>query len=101
MKLKQFIIYLLCFSIASLFSCTSSDKSDDDVKKIAVIISTLNNPWFVVLGETAKQRAQELGYEAVIFDSKIISGSTKPKTAAATGKPATIPKVLAVMAPCK
>ena len=38
--------------------------------KIAVIISTLNNPWFVVLGETAKARALELGYDATIFDSQ-------------------------------
>jgi ribose transport system substrate-binding protein len=38
--------------------------------KIAVVISTLNNPWFVVLGETAKARALELGYDATIFDSQ-------------------------------
>src|SRR5882672_7459286 len=41
-----------------------------DKTKIAVVISTLNNPWFVVLGETAKARAIELGYEATIFDSQ-------------------------------
>jgi len=39
-------------------------------EKIAVIISTLNNPWFVVLADTAKTRAEELGYEATIFDSQ-------------------------------
>lgn len=39
-------------------------------KKIAVVISTLNNPWFVVLGNTAKTRAEELGYKAVVFDSQ-------------------------------
>jgi ribose transport system substrate-binding protein len=39
-------------------------------KKIAVIISTLNNPWFVVLGETARDRAKELGHDATIFDSQ-------------------------------
>jgi ribose transport system substrate-binding protein len=33
-------------------------------------MSTLNNPWFVVLGNTAKARADELGYDAVIFDSQ-------------------------------
>ncbi len=38
--------------------------------KIAVVVSTLNNPWFVVLAETAKARAVELGYEAAIFDSQ-------------------------------
>jgi ribose transport system substrate-binding protein len=37
---------------------------------MAVVISTLNNPWFVVLGEAAKGRATELGYEAIIFDSQ-------------------------------
>ncbi|HEU6448017.1 MAG TPA: D-ribose ABC transporter substrate-binding protein [Verrucomicrobiae bacterium] len=39
-------------------------------QKIAIVISTLNNPWFVVLAETAKARATELGYDATIFDSQ-------------------------------
>jgi ABC-type sugar transport system substrate-binding protein len=39
-------------------------------EKIAVVVSTLNNPWFVVLGETARARAIELGYDATIFDSQ-------------------------------
>ena len=66
------IIYVLSLLIAYLFlsSCTSSDKPENDDKKIAVVISTLNNPWFVVLGETAKQNAEELVYEAAIFDSQ-------------------------------
>lgn len=38
--------------------------------KFAVIVSTLNNPWFVVLAEAAKARAEELGHEAVVFDSQ-------------------------------
>ena len=41
-----------------------------DKPKIAVVVSTLNNPWFVVLAETAKTRATELGYDATIFDSQ-------------------------------
>ena len=39
-------------------------------QKIAVIISTLNNPWFVVLADTAQTRTEELGCEATIFDSQ-------------------------------
>lgn len=39
-------------------------------KKIAVVVSTLNNPWFVFLAETAKAKAESLGYEARIFDSQ-------------------------------
>jgi ribose transport system substrate-binding protein len=38
--------------------------------KIAVIISTLNNPWFVVLANNAHDRAVELGYDATVFDSQ-------------------------------
>jgi ribose transport system substrate-binding protein len=37
---------------------------------VAVVISTLNNPWFVVLGESAAAKARELGYDAVIYDSQ-------------------------------
>ncbi|MEI6946736.1 D-ribose ABC transporter substrate-binding protein [Paraflavisolibacter sp. H34] len=39
-------------------------------KKMAVIVSTLNNPWFVFLAETAAKQAKELGYDAKIFDSQ-------------------------------
>ena len=39
-------------------------------RRVAVVVSTLNNPWFVVLAETARDRAKELGYEATIFDSQ-------------------------------
>lgn len=37
---------------------------------MAVVISTLNNPWFVVLKNAAKTRAEELGYEVDVFDSQ-------------------------------
>ncbi len=39
-------------------------------KKMAIIVSTLNNPWFVFLAETAAAKAKSLGYEARIFDSQ-------------------------------
>ena len=59
------LIILVC---GTAFSCTSQRK--DEQKKMAVVISTLNNPWFVVLAESAADRAKELGYDAVIFDSQ-------------------------------
>lgn len=64
-KLK---IIMLTIVALAFFSC--SGKKDDAPKKIAVVISTLNNPWFVVLGESAAERARELGYEVTIFDSQ-------------------------------
>jgi len=44
--------------------------ADTGKKKIAVIVSTLNNPWFVVLAQTAANKAESFGYEAKIFDSQ-------------------------------
>jgi ribose transport system substrate-binding protein len=38
--------------------------------KMAIVVSTLNNPWFVVLGEAARTRAVELGFDATVFDSQ-------------------------------
>ncbi|QDV25207.1 D-ribose ABC transporter substrate-binding protein [Aureliella helgolandensis] len=55
--------------LIAMIGC-SSPVSKSEKPRIAVIISTLNNPWFVVLGETARDRAAELGYEATLFDSQ-------------------------------
>jgi ribose transport system substrate-binding protein len=61
--------YLFLGIIIFSSSCRSNIKKVEP-DKIAVVISTLNNPWFVVLGESAAERARELGYEAMIFDSQ-------------------------------
>ena len=53
------------------FWACGADKNDDGAaKKVAVVISTLNNPWFVVLAESAAEDVRALGYEAKIFDSQ-------------------------------
>lgn len=49
---------------------TASSNGGSEKTRIAVVVSTLNNPWFVVLASTARDRAVELGYEATIFDSQ-------------------------------
>lgn len=63
----KLIAFLFLFS--GITGCNSSSKKEQS-KKMAVVISTLNNPWFVILGESAAMRARELGYEATIFDSQ-------------------------------
>jgi ribose transport system substrate-binding protein len=74
-KLVLFIIVMLSLALFA-FGCKqkkqpqAGDEESKGKKKIAVVISTLNNPWFVVLGNTAKERAEQLGYEAAIFDSQ-------------------------------
>ncbi|TWU25563.1 D-ribose ABC transporter substrate-binding protein [Bythopirellula polymerisocia] len=79
-----FLVFTLLF--ANVVGCSSHKAGPDhntdayaneaqidatgDNRRIAVVISTLNNPWFVVLGESARDRALELGYEATMFDSQ-------------------------------
>ncbi|PZX50983.1 D-ribose ABC transporter substrate-binding protein [Algoriphagus chordae] len=64
------ILCLLLFT-AILFSCQKQkSEKQGQPKKVAVIVSSLNNPWFVVLAETAANHAIELGFEATIFDSQ-------------------------------
>lgn len=62
----------LIFASAVLLVASIGHAADQPAseQKIAIVVSTLNNPWFVVLAEAAKARATELGYDAVIFDSQ-------------------------------
>lgn len=62
-------MFLLLALLIGWAAC-SQQQGSDQPKKMAVVISTLNNPWFVVLAESAAERARELGYEAHIFDSQ-------------------------------
>lgn len=64
------IRFLLILLVISGFGSCNQTSEKKHLKKMAVVISTLNNPWFVVLGESAATRARELGYEAQIFDSQ-------------------------------
>ncbi|WP_407425676.1 D-ribose ABC transporter substrate-binding protein [Arcticibacter sp.] len=68
MTRKTCIFFLLLWCM-SINACTNR-AAPDQPKKIAIIVSTLNNPWFVVLAETAAKKAGELGYEAKVFDSQ-------------------------------
>lgn len=81
MRITAFARWAACtasFSLVLFSGCKPSgaDAGATEVaaaaqsRRMAVVISTLNNPWFVVLADTARDRAQELGYEAVVFDSQ-------------------------------
>jgi len=67
-KLLQTLMVVVVFAVAGLVNTTL--RAEESKSKIAVVVSTLNNPWFVVLAESAKARAIELGYEATVFDSQ-------------------------------
>ena len=61
MRLNKYIAILISF----LFVFQASAKEN-----IALIISTLNNPFFVTLKEGAVKKANELGYDLVVLDSQ-------------------------------
>lgn len=63
---KYFLCLMVCLPFLFAQNCGQQTPQGN---QIAVIVSTLNNPWFVVLAETAKAEAESLGYEATIFDS--------------------------------
>lgn len=71
MRTSLRMVFPLAFLLlVGLAGCSGEPAEKREKPRIAVIISTLNNPWFVVLGETARDRAVELGCEATLFDSQ-------------------------------
>ncbi|MEW9094076.1 MAG: ribose ABC transporter substrate-binding protein RbsB [Clostridiaceae bacterium] len=60
---------------AGFLGCTKSEDKDsapkgEESKKIGMVISTLNNPFFVTMKEGAEKKAKELGYELIVLDSR-------------------------------
>jgi ribose transport system substrate-binding protein len=62
---------LATVAAAILCTLTSCREANDTGKAtIGIVISTLNNPWFVVLADAAKARVEELGHQAIVLDSQ-------------------------------
>ncbi|KAF2515668.1 D-ribose ABC transporter substrate-binding protein [Flavobacterium foetidum] len=66
MKIRHLSLVLAMMVL--ILGCSSKEKAEKP--KIAVVVSTLNNPWFVMLAESAAENSRKLGYEAKIFDSQ-------------------------------
>lgn len=67
------MLMVLTLSLGALAGCASKEGNKDsskDSKKIGLIVSTLNNPFFVDLKEGAEAKAKELGYELIVLDSQ-------------------------------
>jgi ribose transport system substrate-binding protein len=68
---KKLSIMLVAVALVTLIvSGCSKEPQPGAKKRVAVVVSTLNNPWFVVLKDAAKTRAEELGYDVDVFDSQ-------------------------------
>ncbi|MCC8366675.1 ribose ABC transporter substrate-binding protein RbsB [Xenorhabdus sp. PB61.4] len=65
MKLKKLVTVL---SAVTLYVAMSANALAKD--SIALVISTLNNPFFVTMKDSAKKEADKLGYNLIILDSQ-------------------------------
>jgi ABC-type sugar transport system substrate-binding protein len=69
MKLTYKLLPIYILFTLGLIGC-KTEQSEEEPKKMAIVVSTLNNPWFVFLAEQAQLKAKELGYESKVFDSQ-------------------------------
>lgn len=71
---KVFVIsLLLIFAFTMGIGCaktTEPTPAEDGKDKIGLVISTLNNPFFVSLKEGAEEKAKELGVDLIVLDSQ-------------------------------
>ncbi|EYE88726.1 D-ribose transporter subunit RbsB [Fervidicella metallireducens AeB] len=61
-------VLALIFVVGMFAGCNK--KTAEGSKKIGMVLSTLNNPFFVSMKEGAEKKAKELGYEIVVLDSQ-------------------------------
>ncbi|OAT25721.1 ribose ABC transporter substrate-binding protein RbsB [Proteus myxofaciens] len=64
MKLKKVATLLSAVALSATISVNAFAK-----ESIALVISTLNNPFFVTMKDSAQKEANKLGYDLVVLDS--------------------------------
>ncbi|OQY32766.1 MAG: D-ribose ABC transporter substrate-binding protein RbsB [Spirochaetaceae bacterium 4572_59] len=67
MKRSLLLLMIVVMIGLPLFAAGQQDSSE---VKIGLVISTLNNPFFVTLKEGAEAKANEMGYSLIILDSQ-------------------------------
>ena len=63
--MKKLTTLISAAVISATFSTTAMAQDT-----IAIVLSTLNNPFFVSMKEGAEQKASELGYNIIVLDSQ-------------------------------
>lgn len=67
--MKKVLLVLLALSVIS-FSAFAGGQKDDGSVKVGVLLSTLDNPFFVDMKEGAEKTAMKMGYELIVLDSQ-------------------------------
>lgn len=58
-----------CASVTNQTSSTSTNSSTSSKKKVGLVLSTLDNPYFVTMKEGAQKEADKDGYTLIVVDS--------------------------------
>ena len=69
MKKALIVLLILTLTAMGFAGCTPKEEAETS-GKIGLIVSTLNNPFFVSLKEGAEQKAASLGLEIIVLDSQ-------------------------------
>lgn len=67
--MKKFLSIIMIITLSS-FMLVGCGKQSNEGKKIGLIVSTLNNPFFVDLKKGVEKEAKSLGYDVVVLDSQ-------------------------------
>lgn len=67
---KALTLLMVAILIIGVFAGCAAPQEEEGTTKIGLVVSTLNNPFFVTLKEGAEAKAQELGYELIVLDSQ-------------------------------
>lgn len=68
--MKKFLLLILAVICVGLPVFAGGQKEKDDTVSVGLVLSTLNNPFFVALKDGAESKAQELGFSLVVLDSQ-------------------------------
>jgi ribose transport system substrate-binding protein len=68
--MKKMLIFLMCLSVLGFAACNRNDQENNGKKTIGLVVSTMNNPFFVEMVNGAKKEAKELGYNLIVLDSQ-------------------------------
>ncbi|MGB5894793.1 MAG: substrate-binding domain-containing protein, partial [Ignavibacteriaceae bacterium] len=67
MKRVKFIIaFVIGFSLVVFIRCQREDNNKDDKPVIALVMKTLNNPFFIDMEKGANETAGKLGIELIV-----------------------------------
>ena len=70
MKRALALLLIVVLAMGMLAGCAPKEEVTEGGKKVGLIVSTLNNPFFVTLKDGAEAKAAEVGIELTVLDSQ-------------------------------